>query len=182
MKTLLEQSDEKHFLTINDLINELKKYEVDAIVLGQDNYFNLPPLPNDAKRKADPTWLGPAKEVDMEWMHNNLRDFLNGKPQITIPCIPYYSDKIEKQSLDVKDINVLIAEGTYTSLLRNADLRIFIDADYHDTLQYRQLRNRGNEVNDPFVESILETEHKIISGHKFLADIVITKDYNVIFQ
>jgi len=35
-------------------------------------------------------------------------------------------------------------------------------------------------VNDPFVENILETEHKIIAGHKFLADFVITKDYDVI--
>jgi uridine kinase len=35
-------------------------------------------------------------------------------------------------------------------------------------------------VNDPFVEGILETEHKIIAGHKFLADIIITKDYDVV--
>jgi uridine kinase len=34
-------------------------------------------------------------------------------------------------------------------------------------------------VQDPFVENILNTEHKIIAGHKFLADFVIDKDYNV---
>ncbi|NJO90121.1 MAG: hypothetical protein HC831_15120 [Chloroflexia bacterium] len=49
-----------------------------------------------------------------------------------------------------------------------------------DTLPYRQKRNRGNEVHDPFVENILITEHKIIAGHKFLADFIIDKDYNVI--
>ena len=74
-----------------------------------------------------------------------------------------------------------VAEGTYTTLLRHVDLRIFIDANYHDTLKYRKMRNRGNEVKDPFVEGILETEHKIISGHVFLADVVISKDYDVIF-
>jgi uridine kinase len=40
---------------------------------------------------------------------------------------------------------------------------------------------RGNEVGDPFIEQVLSLEHKIISGHKQLADILITKDFNVIF-
>jgi len=31
------------------------------------------------------------------------------------------------------------------------------------------------------VEGILETEHKIIAGHKNLADIIITKTYDVVF-
>ena len=75
---------------------------------------------------------------------------------------------------------MIIVEGTYTSLLKSVDTKIFIDEDYKETLKYRKRRNRGNEVNDPFVESVLETEHKIIAGHKFLADIIITKDYEVI--
>ena len=68
------------------------------------------------------------------------------------------------------------------SICHNKDIlyKIFIDEDYKETLKYRKMRNRGNEVKDPFVEGILETEHKIIAGHKFLADIIITKEYEVI--
>jgi uridine kinase len=48
------------------------------------------------------------------------------------------------------------------------------------TLEDRKKRNRGNEVNDAFTENILATEHKIIAGHKQLADFVINDDFEVI--
>jgi uridine kinase len=35
-------------------------------------------------------------------------------------------------------------------------------------------------VGDPFIELVLMTEHKIIAGHKQLADFVISKDYDVV--
>jgi len=60
------------------------------------------------------------------------------------------------------------------------DAKIFIARNRLDTLEHRKKRNRGNEVKDPFTEQILVTEHKIIAGHKQLADFVITKDYDLI--
>ncbi len=161
------------------LMKELSKHHLGAIVLGQDNYFNLPPKSNDAQRKADPTWLGPRKEVDLDLLNHHLKEASNGANSIEIPHIEYDTNAETKIKVDLTDIKVIIAEGTYTTLLKNLDTRIFIDANYIDTLKYRKLRNRGNEVHDPFVENILETEHKIIAGHIFLADFVITKDYDV---
>lgn len=162
------------------LLNELNQQGIKALVLGQDNYFFLAPLANDAQRKKHPEWLGPHKEVNMQLLDDTLVEAMSGADAVNVPHIDYDTnvERIERVSID--DIKVLIVEGTYTSLLKHIDTRIFIDADYNDTLKYRQLRNRGNEVNDPFVENILETEHKIIAGHKFLADFVITKDYDVI--
>jgi uridine kinase len=40
-------------------------------------------------------------------------------------------------------------------------------------------RNRGGEAQDPFVEQVLTREHMIIAGHRYLADFIITKDYDV---
>jgi uridine kinase len=40
---------------------------------------------------------------------------------------------------------------------------------------------RGKEAGDPFIEQVLSVEHKIIAGHQQLADILITKDFGVIF-
>jgi len=162
------------------LINEFEKIDIRSLVLGQDNYFYLPPEANDAMRKKDPGWLGPHKEVNLKLLDQNLFDAINGAKIIRIPHIDYYSNKETIQKINIDGVEVIIAEGTYTTLLRNIDTRIFIDEDYKDTLRFRKLRNRGNEVNDPFVEGILETEHKIIAGHKFLADIIITRDYEVI--
>jgi uridine kinase len=165
--------------TSKALINELNRHGVKSIVLGQDNYFFLPPAANDAKRKEDSKWLGPHIEVNMKLLDETLKSAIYGANNIEIPHIDYDTNKETLEKFDITDIKVIIAEGTYTTLLKNIDTRIFISADYNDTLVYRKLRNRGNEVNDPFVENILETEHKIIAGHKFLADFIISKEYEV---
>ena len=165
--------------TSKALQNELSRNGINSIVLGQDNYFFLAPAANDAMRKKDTEWLGPHKEVNMKLIDDTLKNAINGSDIIDIPHIEYVASKATIEKVNIKDIKVIIVEGTYITLLKNIDTRIFIDADYNDTLVYRKIRNRGNEVNDPFVENILETEHKIIAGHKFLADFVISKDYQV---
>ena len=152
---------------------------IHSLIIGQDNYFYLPPAENDAKRKSDNSWLGPHKEVNMSLLDNTIIAAKNGEKEIFIRNINYHTGDITLLPVSIENIKVIIIEGTYTLLLKNVDARIFIDANYIDTLPYRQLRNRGNEVNDPFVENILKTEHKIIAGHKYLADFIISKDYNV---
>jgi hypothetical protein len=77
-------------------------------------------------------------------------------------------------------VDVVIAEGTYTSLLKNTCTRIFIQRTRLDTLEHRKKRGRGNEADDPFVEQILMIEHMIIAGHMYLADFLITKEYEVL--
>ncbi|MBU3112096.1 hypothetical protein [Clostridium lacusfryxellense] len=162
------------------IVDELQKYGIKSVLLGQDDYFYLPPKSNDSKRKEDPEWLGPHKEVDFKVLENNLKDAISGKSEIIKPLIDYDANSIEDQVISLDGINVVIAEGTYTSLLKNVDTKVFIARSRLDTLEHRKKRNRGNEVNDLFIENILETEHKIIAGHVQLADFVITKEYDVI--
>lgn len=161
------------------ILHELKKHQINSVILGQDDYFVLPPVLNDAKRKSDSNWLGPHVEVRLNKLEENLIDAIKGKNEIIKPSIDYDSNTVKDSKISLKGIKVIIAEGTYTSLLRNVDSKIFITSSWLDTLPYRQKRNRGNEVQDPFVENILITEHKIIAGHKYLADFIISKDYNV---
>ena len=94
--------------------------------------------------------------------------------------VDYDKNSIEREAVDLTRVKVIIAEGTYTSLLRNIDKKIFITGNRLDTLEHRRKRNRGSEVGDPFIEHILDTEHKIIAGHKFVADFIITKDFDVV--
>ncbi|HEY9121920.1 MAG TPA: zeta toxin family protein [Brevefilum sp.] len=154
---------------------------IEAVILGQDDYFVLPPLSNDAKRRSDSQWLGPHVEIKMDLLEQNVIDAIKGNESITKPLVDYHKDAILEESRDLRGVKVLIVEGTYTSLLRNVDKRIFIDRTREDTLAHRAKRNRGQEVGDPFVENILEIEHKIIAGHKQLANIIITRTYEVIF-
>jgi uridine kinase len=160
--------------------DELKKSGIKAVLLGQDDYFVLPPKSNDAKRREDPEWLGPHVEVKLDVLEKNLKDAIMGRDEITKPLVDYSKNSIEEETIALDGVKVLIAEGTYTSLLKNVDTRVFIARNRLDTLAHRQKRNRGDEVGDPFIEQVLVTEHKIIAGHKQLADFIITKDYDVI--
>jgi uridine kinase len=161
--------------------DELGKFGIKTILLGQDDYFVLPPKSNDLKRREDPEWLGPHVEVKLDVLEQNLMDAIQGKKEISKPLVDYNSNTIEDETINLDGIKVLIAEGTYTSLLKHVDTRIFICRNWLDTLELRKKRMRGNEVGDPFIEQVLSIEHKIISGHKQLADILITKDFGVIF-
>lgn len=158
---------------------ELKRRGIVSVVLNQDNYFVLPPALNDARRKADPDWLGPHAEVRLDLLQKNISDALTGKKFIVVPFTDYHANTVTDMRISLEGVKVIIIEGTYVSLLRRVDTRIFITSTYKDTLPYRIKRNRGNEVNDPFVENILVTEHKIIAGHRFLADFLISDKLEV---
>ncbi|BAN03568.1 uridine kinase family protein [Ilumatobacter coccineus] len=162
------------------IADELAAHDLTAVLLGQDDYFVLPPKSNDAKRRDDDTWLGPHVEVRLDLLEQNLVDALEGADEIVKPLIDYDANSVEEETIDLRGVEVVIAEGTYTSLLKHVDTRVFIARNRLDTLEHRQKRNRGSEVGDPFIENVLELEHKIIAGHRQLADFVITRDYDVI--
>jgi uridine kinase len=162
------------------IADELKVIGINTVILGQDDYFILPPKSNDLKRREEPEWLGPHVEVKLDVMEQNLVNAVQGKNEITKPLVDYDSNSIEEETISLDGIKVVIAEGTYTSLLKHVDTRIFISRNWMDTLEHRQDRKRGNEVGDPFIEQVLRMEHKIIAGHKQLADFLITKDYDLL--
>ena len=162
------------------IADELEKHGIRSVVLGQDDYFVLPPKANDRERRNDPQWLGPHVEVRLDLMEQNLLSAIQGKREIAKPLVDYDANAIQQETIPLDGIGVMIAEGTYTSLLKHVDTRVFIARNWMDTLEDRRKRNRGKEVGDPFTELVLSTEHKIIAGHKQLADFVITKDYEVI--
>jgi len=168
--------------TAKALQDVLKQYQIKAIILGQDDYFVLPPRSNDAKRREDPQWLGPHVEVNLDLLEKNIIDAVDRAATIIKPLVDYTRNIITEERINLEDVKVIIVEGTYTSLLRTVDTRIFIDRTRVDTIDHRKKRNRGDEVGDPFIEGILKQEHKIIAGHKHLADIIITKDYDVCFR
>jgi len=166
--------------TSKAIADELEKLGIKSVLLGQDDYFVLAPKPNDTKRREDPEWLGPHVEIKFNLLERNLKDAIEGKSKLIKPLIDYNENTIEEEIIGLEGVKVIIVEGTYTSLLKSVNTRVFIARNRLDTLEHRQKRNRGDEVGDPFVEDVLKTEHKIIAGHKQLADFVITKEYNVI--
>lgn len=148
-----------------------------TLVFQQDDYFFYPPRTNHKRRVDDIEWVG-ANEVNLKLLDDHLAAF-KGHPTLLLdkPLVVFTDDTITSEMVDLSPFAVLIAEGTYTSLLANADYRIFIDRNYHDTLEDR--RERGREVVDDFSDKILRIEDRIISKHRELADFIVNRDFTV---
>jgi uridine kinase len=157
-----------------EIYRQLNERGIPAEVLQQDDYFVFPPRTNHEMRRRNLEQVGPY-EVKLDFLDSNLRSFKRGESPIYKPLVVYDEDRITRQELDVAELAVLIAEGTYTSLLEFVDLRVFIDRDYRQTLEARQRRARDRW--EPFIQDVLEREHQIISQHKALADLVIPPDF-----
>lgn len=157
------------------LAKQLKAEGFNPFIFQQDDYFVYPPKTNAEKRREDISWVGP-QEVRLDKLDQDLEEARQGGQKLEKPLVDFNEDRIDKETIDLRFKDVLIAEGTYTTLLKNIDCRVFIERDYHDTRQSRMERNR--EIQDEFLERILEIEHQEISGHAARADILITKDFN----
>ncbi len=143
-------------------------------ILQQDDYFVFPPKTNHEMRRYNIEQVG-LYEVKLDFMESNLRSFKRGESPIYKPLVIFDEDRITTEEMDVADLGVLIAEGTYTTSLKFADFRVFIDRDYRQTLESR--KERARDKFEPFIEQVLEREHRIISEHKTLADAIISPDF-----
>lgn len=161
--------------TASEIVRLLKEKEgVEYRIFHQDDYFVYPPHTNADKRKEDISHVG-MDEVKLELLDKHLKEAKD--PMATTiekPLVDFHKDEILSETFDLTGVKVLVAEGTYTTALENADIRVFIDKTFHDTLSHRQERAR-DEI-DEFTDKILSIEHDIISKQKEKADIIIPKE------
>ncbi len=146
-----------------------------VVILGQDDYFKLPPKSNAARREEGIEWVGTG-EVRLDLMDEHLTAVKRSEESITRPQVIFEEDRIDETVVSLEGVQVVIAEGTYTTALTEADYHAFIDRTYHDTLEHRKKRARDPAVGE-FIERVLEIEHKIISGHKSRAHLVLPPAY-----
>jgi len=152
----------------------LSENSIKSVILQQDDYFVYPPKTNARMRRQDIGHVG-VSEVKLDLLDQHLRYISQLNDEIEKPLVIFDDDMITTEVVKLGEVKVVIVEGTYTSLLKNAHERIFIDRTYIDTKERRQRRAR--EEQDNFLEKVLKLEHRIISAHKDQASIIITKDY-----
>ncbi len=160
------------------LADVLGEHGVSAVVLQQDDYYVLPPRFNDAARRANFCWVG-TTEVRLDLLDSHLAAARQGAESIVKPLVMYADNRIDEETVPLTGIDVVVAEGVYTSLCEHVDRRVFIARNRLETMEHRM--KRGRESFDPFIEDVLTKEHEIISQHRARADIVITREYDVEF-
>ena len=159
------------------LADLMRKANIPAYIIQQDDYFEFPPKTNARMREKDIGRIGPG-EVRIDLINDNLSSILSGKDPVEKPLVIFSEDKITAEEVSFEPFKVIILEGTYTTMAKNIDCRVFIDRDMNDTRADRLKRNR--EKQDDYLEHILRIEHDIISRHKERADIVITRDFTAV--
>ncbi|MCZ6766584.1 MAG: hypothetical protein O7D32_06595 [bacterium] len=146
-------------------------------IFHQDDYFHLPPKTNEKNRRRSIKRVG-ISEVNLTTLDENLRTFKRmPKKTLRKPLVDYEKDEIGFETMDPKEYEVAIAEGTYTTLLQHSDVRVFIDRNFDDTREHR--KERAREEDSSFYDEVLYIEHKIISKHKSFAAIIVNKDWSV---
>ena len=164
--------------TATAIVRTLEQSGIGSVILQQDDYFIYPPKTNDRKRREDLGWVGPG-EVQLDKLDDNLRKLRGGSAGISKPLVIYAEDRITEETLDAGDAQVVITDGTYTTLLENVDRHVFIDRSWIETRAHREKRSRDQAELDEFINSVLAIEHDIISVNKEKADIIITAGYDV---
>ena len=154
----------------------LTKRDLKFVILQQDDYFVYPPRTNAQMRRKDIGHVG-ISEVQLDLLDGDLADIMAGKGEIVKPLVIFADDRITHETITLGGVRVVIVEGTYTTLLKNVQRRVFIDRTHLDTRETR--KHRAREEQDEFLEKVLRIEHEIISSHKAQADIIITADYGV---
>ena len=113
----------------------------------------------------------------LDFLAEHIRKAREKKANFIKPLVDFDADVIGTEEVNTSDYQVFIAEGTYTTLLQGIDTKVFIDRNKMDTVESRKKRNR--EKQDAFLDEILTIEHRIISRHKSLADIIINKNFDL---
>ena len=160
-------------VTAIDLAAELNASGITTAIIHQDNYFVRPPRTNHEFRQHDITSVGP-QEVQMHLIREQMRAF-RAAEVVMAPVVDYAGNRFMSEPLDFTVTDVLVVEGTYALLLGGSNIGIFLQATYKDTEARRKARNR--DIFDPFVDDVLEIEHRLIAPQADVADILLDRDF-----
>ncbi|MDD5507785.1 MAG: hypothetical protein PHD25_05575 [Bacteroidales bacterium] len=156
----------------------LRQHGIMAKPIHIDNYYRIHPLERTAWRKTH----GIEKvvgygEYDWETIRQNIRDFREGKPS-TMPCVDLVTEQIDQLTTDFRTIDMIIIDGLYAIKTEEADLRVFIELTYHETKKAQLVR--GKEPQNEYRIRVLEQEHKMVLALRSTADLLVTKEFDVI--
>ncbi|MFH1118706.1 MAG: uridine kinase [Bacteroidota bacterium] len=151
----------------------LKKQGLRVKLLHMDNYYRIAPLERTEWRKKHGIESVGFEEYEWHVIYRNIIDFRSGEKS-TFPCVDLFTGLIDHVTTDFKDIDILIIEGLYSMKIEDANLKVFIEMTYHETME--EQRRSGKEELDEFRMLVLEREHQVVQSLKPLADFYLDFD------
>ena len=156
----------------------LRKHGIMAKPIHIDNYYRIHPLERTEWRKKNgiENVVGYG-EYDWDTIYGNIEDFKNNRKS-TMPCVDLVTEQIDQLTTDFNGIDMLVIDGLYAIKTEGADLRVFLELTYHETKKAQVVR--GKEPQNEYRMAVLEQEHKMVQALKPKADILISKEYEVL--
>jgi len=157
----------------------LRKHGIMAKPIHIDNYYLIHPLERTEWRKKNgiESVVGYG-EYDWDTIYRNIDDFKNNRKS-TMPCVDLVTEQIDQLTTDFKGIDMLVIDGLYAIKTGGVDLRVFLELTYHETKKAQVVR--GKEPQNEYRMAVLEQEHRMVQALKPTADILISKEYEVLF-
>jgi len=156
----------------------LRKYGIMAKPIHIDNYYRIHPLERTEWRKKNgiENVVGYG-EYDWDTIYRNIEDFKNNRKS-TMPCVDLVTEQIDQLTTDFNGIDMLVIDGLYAIKTEGTDLRVFLELTYHETKKAQVVR--GKEPQNEYRMAVLEQEHRMVQALKPKADILISKEYEVL--
>ncbi len=145
----------------------LKKKNIKVKMLYMDSYYKIPPTERTQWRKEHGIEKVGFEEYDWQTINDNIDAFLKDE-KATMPCVDLFTGQIDHLITDFKEIDILIIAGLYSMKVERANLRVFIESTYKETMDIQKIT--GKEELDEFRMKVLEQEHKVVQSLKPLAD------------
>jgi len=156
----------------------LRKHGIMAKPIHIDNYYRIHPLERTEWRKKNgiENVVGYG-EYDWDTIYHNIDDFKNNRKS-TMPCVDLVTEQIDQLTTDFNGIDMLVIDGLYAIKTEDVDLRVFLELTYHETKKAQVVR--GKEPQNDYRMAVLEQEHRMVQALKPKADILISKEYEVL--
>ncbi len=157
---------------------EMRKHGIFAKPIHIDNFYNTLPLKRTEWRITN----GIEKVVGLseyKWdeIDRVIDDFKNGRVS-SMPCVDLVTEQVDTLTTDFQNIDMLIIDGLYAIHADKVDLAVYIELTYHETKKAQ--KDRGKEPQNEYRMRVLEQEHQQVLSIKHRADLLVTKDYQVV--
>jgi uridine kinase len=144
-----------------------------------DNFYKTHPLERrEWRSKHGIENVVGFDEYDWDAINRCIADFREGDLS-EMPCVDLVTEQVDQLITNFGEVDMLIVDGLYAIKAPDVDLRIFIDLTYLETKEKHTKDARGKEVMDEARWATLGQEHKMVQSLRPLANIIITKDYEV---
>ncbi len=123
-------------------------------------------------------YLGTQNEIDFAELSGILAKFKSGAEEIFLKRMGREETALWYDSVDMRNISVLVVEWTHgnNDLLAGVDIPILLNSTPEETLAHRKLRARDGAPDSPFTTMVLEIEQGLLQSQAHKAKIVVSKN------